>query len=65
MGRPNEYDDPKEAQRIANKRYREKNREHVNYMRLRSSTKNFILNYALSSDLDNLEELIREKRANL
>lgn len=63
-GRPAKYDDPKQAQREAKKRYRDKNRERTKYTNDRSRAKSFIKNQATSDDLDDLEQLIKESREN-
>ncbi|MDU5111404.1 MAG: hypothetical protein E6248_13240 [Clostridium sp.] len=50
-----------EAQRNADKRWREKNREYANYLRNRASARCFIRNKATLEDLKELEKLIKEK----
>ncbi|MDB2124858.1 hypothetical protein [Clostridium paraputrificum] len=45
-----------EAQRNADKRWREKNREHANYLKNRTSARCFIRNKAT---LEDIEELLR------
>ena len=50
------------AQQKATKRWNENNREHRNYLSKRSSARSFIRNHATGSDLNELEELIAERR---
>ena len=50
------------AQEKATKKWNEQNREHRNYLSKRSSARSFIRNHATDSDLDELEELIAERR---
>lgn len=54
-----------EAQRNADKRWREKNREYANYLRNRASARCFIRNKATIEDLMELQELIKEKSKEL
>ncbi|AEP00285.1 hypothetical protein QQ991_03585 [Weizmannia coagulans] len=42
--------------------YNNKNREHRRYLPLRSSARSFIRNMATEEDLNELEQLIKEKR---
>lgn len=49
----------------ADKRWNEKNKDHRNYLSQRSSARSFIRNRATLDDLDNLEEMIKEKRKQL
>lgn len=49
----------------ADKKWREKNRAHVNYMNQRRTARSFIRNHATSEDLDELDALILEKREKL
>ena len=51
-----------DAQTKANKKWNEQNREHRNYLSKRSSARSFIRNHATGSDLNELEELIAERR---
>lgn len=44
-----------------NKKYAEKNREHVNYLRYRTTARSFIRNKATLEDLEELKQLIRER----
>ena len=48
-----------EAQRNADKRWREKNREHANYLKNRTSVRCFIRNKATLEDIEELKELLR------
>lgn len=54
-----------EAQRRANERWREKNKEKNKIYQLRSQAKRFINEYSSEKDLDDLIELIEERRKNL
>lgn len=51
-----------DAQTKATKKWNEQNREHRNYLSKRSSARSFIRNHASNSDLNELEELIAERR---
>ena len=51
-----------EAQKRAKQKYREKNKERSNYINDRSKAKNFILKKATEEDLEELEELIKERK---
>lgn len=51
-----------EAQIRANKKWNEKNKERVKYLKYRSEAKSFIRRFATDSDLDDLEKLISEER---
>lgn len=55
-----------EAQKKADKAWREKNKEHSTYLRSRSSARSFIKKKATIEDLEELKELIglREKELN-
>lgn len=46
----------------ANKRWADKNKEHSNYLKTRSTARSFIRNKATLEDLDELEILIKERR---
>ncbi len=46
----------------ANKKWQEKNRERASYLRNRSTARSFIRKQATEEDLQELEELIEEKR---
>ena len=51
-----------EAQKRAKQKYIENNRERTNYINDRSKAKNFILKKATKEDLEELEELIKERK---
>ncbi|MSS77360.1 hypothetical protein HV819_02355 [Anaerococcus sp. AGMB00486] len=51
-----------EAQRKANERWREKNKEKNKIYQLRSQAKRFINEYSDEKDLDDLIELLEERR---
>lgn len=51
-----------DAQTKATKKWNKNNREHRNYLSKRSSARSFIRNHASESDLNELEELIKEKK---
>ena len=50
------------SQEKATKKWNEQNREHRNYLSKRSSARSFIRNHATVDDLNELEELIKEKK---
>ena len=50
-----------EAQRNADKRWREKNRDYANYLQNRTSARCFIRNRATLEDIGELEVLIKER----
>ena len=50
------------AQTEANKRWQEKNKEHSNYLKSRSSARGFIKNKATIEDLEELENLMKIRR---
>lgn len=52
----------KNTQTEANKKWQEKNREKARYLRDRSTARNFIKKKATLEDLEELENLIKEKR---
>ena len=52
----------KEGQAEANKRYRDKNKEHRNYLSARSGARSFIRNKAKLDDLNELAYLIQEQK---
>ena len=54
-----------EARERANKKWNENNKEHMNYLRSRSSARSFIRNKATLEDLEELENLIEERRKQL
>ena len=51
-----------DAQTKATKKWNKENRAHRNYLSKRSSARSFIRNHATGSDLNELEELIAERR---
>lgn len=51
-----------EAQRRANKKWDEANKERKAYITKRSAAKNFILKLATTEDLELMEEYIAERR---
>ncbi|APH22316.1 hypothetical protein [Clostridium botulinum] len=53
--------DNKDRQKVADKKWIEKNREHATYLRNRSSARSFIRNKATTEDLEELKGLIRER----
>lgn len=54
--------DPKNKQTEANKRWQEKNRERNRYLTRRSTARNFIKKDATEEDLQELEQLIADRR---
>jgi len=46
----------------ANKKWQEKNREHTRYLRNRSTSRSFIKKQATTEDLEELENLIFERK---
>lgn len=52
----------KEGQVEANKRYRDKNKEHRNYLSARSGARSFIRNKATLDDLNELADLIQKQK---
>ena len=54
-----------EGQAEANKRYREKNKEHRNYLSARSGARSFIRNKATLDDLNELADLIKKRKDEL
>lgn len=54
-----------EGQAEANKRYRDKNKEHRNYLSSRSSARSFIKNKATIDDLTELKNLIQKRKDEL
>ena len=52
-----------DAQKRATKKWNKNNREHRKYLSKRSSARGFIRNNATVDDLNELEELIKEKKA--
>ncbi|HEM3698668.1 TPA: hypothetical protein U1C85_001745 [Streptococcus suis] len=51
-----------EQQTAADKRYRENNKEHRNYLSKRSTARSFIRNNATLEDLEELQNLINERK---
>lgn len=51
-----------DARKRANKKWAENNREYRNYLSKRSSARSFIRNHATMDDLNELEEIIKEKK---
>ncbi|MDD3225812.1 MAG: hypothetical protein PHX70_14130 [Clostridium sp.] len=51
-----------EAQKKADKNWRDKNKEHATYLRNRSSAKSFIRNKATLEDITELEQLIEARK---
>ena len=51
-----------EGQAEANKRYREKNKKHRNYLSARSGSRSFIRNKATLDDLNELADLIQKQK---
>ncbi|MDR3595078.1 hypothetical protein [Clostridium sp.] len=54
-----------EAQTKANKKWSENNKEYSSYLKSRSSAKSFIRNKATLEDLEELENLIAERKKEL
>lgn len=50
-----------EAQRNADKRWREKNRDYANYLKNRTSARCFIRNKATLEDIEELKVLMKER----
>jgi len=53
----------KKTQQDYDKKWIDKNREHKRYLSARSSARSFIRNHATMEDLEELEKMIKEKRA--
>jgi hypothetical protein len=49
----------------ADKRWVEKNREHRNYLSARGAARSFLKNKATKEDLDEMEMIIKERRASM
>ncbi|CAK1229857.1 hypothetical protein R82291_FJPPFKPJ_00668 [Fructobacillus cardui] len=64
VGRPAEYESSTTAQNEANKRWAEKNKEHKKYLSYRTYSRSFIRKLATEDDLNELEQLIQERRVN-
>ncbi|MFL2020504.1 hypothetical protein [Weissella hellenica] len=54
----------KNSQTEANKRWQNSNKEHAKYLQYRSYARSFIKNLATKDDLNELEQLITERRVN-
>lgn len=55
----------KNKQTEANKKWQEQNRERARYLRNRSTARSFVRKQATNEDLDELEQLIAERRKQL
>ncbi|OJG82844.1 hypothetical protein RV14_GL002136 [Enterococcus ratti] len=55
----------KNKQTEANKKWQEKNKEHAKYLSNRSRSRSFIRNQATFEDLEELEQLIAERKKDL
>ncbi|WP_346891378.1 hypothetical protein [Clostridium sp. UBA3887] len=53
------------TQTEANKKWQQKNKEYSNYLKSRSTSRSFIKNKATLEDLEELENLIEERREQL
>lgn len=53
------------SQTEANKKWQEKNKEHAKYLSNRSRTRSFIRSQATLEDLDELQELLDERKASI
>ena len=53
------------AQTEANKRWQEKNKERAKYLSNRSRARSFVKNQATKEDLEELEQLISDRRKEL
>lgn len=53
------------AQTEANKRWQEKNKDYSNYLKSRSTARSFIRNKATIEDLEELEQLIEDRKKQL
>lgn len=54
-----------DAQKRANKKWHDKNRERANYIAMRSSARSFIRNKSTTEDLEELEKIIRSRKTKL
>ncbi len=54
-----------EAQKRANKKYREKNKEKTRIGRYRTTTRTFIRNHAEMKDLEEIKEMVAEREKKL
>lgn len=55
-------EEKKNSQTEANKKWQEQNREKARYLRNRSTARNFIKKQALILDIEELEELLKERK---
>lgn len=55
----------KNTQTEANKRWQEKNKEHAKYLSNRSRSRSFIKNQATLEDIEELEQLIVQRKKDL
>lgn len=55
-------DEKKNPQTEANKKWQEQNREKTRYLKNRSTARNFIKKQATLEDIDEIEELIKERK---
>lgn len=55
----------KSKQTEANKKWQEKNREHARYLRNRSTSRSFIRKQATFEDIEELEQLIEQRKIEL
>jgi len=53
------------TQTEANKRWQEKNKDYSNYLKSRSTARSFIRNKATLEDLEELEQLIEDRKKQL
>lgn len=58
-------EEKKNPQTEANKRWQEENREKARYLRNRSTARSFIKKQAMLEDIEELENLIEERRKEL
>ncbi|QIL49868.1 hypothetical protein G7084_00135 [Weissella coleopterorum] len=66
MARPKKYVEPSTtAQNEANKAWQEKNKEHNKYLNYRTRARTFIRTMATNDDIDELLELIDERKETL
>lgn len=55
----------KVSQAEANKRWSQKNKDHSNYLKSRTAARSFIRNKATLEDLEELEQLIEQRKKDL
>ncbi|MGM0183443.1 hypothetical protein IGK74_002408 [Enterococcus sp. AZ150] len=58
-------EEAKNSQTEANKRWQESNRERTRYLRNRSTSRSFIKKQATEADLNELQDLINERKKDL